>query len=120
VYFCRTLFLRRTHINVCNDTMSSLYLRARSTGLCPPSILLEECSTFDNVDGFEVAINKVIDDNGGCTPSFVRRPSYSSDDSHVLTLFSFVMLSYIPIILFLCRFLLTTGPRHSKGYERSD
>ena len=44
--------------------MSLLYQRARSSGSCPPSILLEECSMFDNLDGFEMAINKVIDDNG--------------------------------------------------------
>lgn len=52
--------------------MSLLYQRARSSGSCPPSILLEECSVFDCSDGFEVAMNKVIDDNGAYCVSFVR------------------------------------------------
>ena len=52
--------------------MSLLYQRARNSGLCPPSILLEECSIFDSSDGFEAAMNKVIDDNG--MYALVRRP----------------------------------------------
>ena len=39
--------------------MSLLYQRARNSGSCPPSILLEECSIFDSLDGFEGAMNKV-------------------------------------------------------------
>jgi hypothetical protein len=52
--------------------MSLLYQRARNSGLCPPSILLEEFSAFDSLDGFEEVMNKVIDDNGAST--LVRRP----------------------------------------------
>ena len=66
--------------------MSLLYQRARNSGSCPPSILLEECSIFDSLDGFEGAMNKVIDDNG--TFTLVRRPccAYSRliPDSHAL------------------------------------
>jgi hypothetical protein len=44
--------------------MSLLYQRARNSGLCSPSLLVEECSAFDSIDGFDVAMNQVVDNNG--------------------------------------------------------
>jgi hypothetical protein len=46
--------------------MSVLYQRARNSGLCPPSLLSEQCSAMDGSDGFDVALYKVIDPAGTC------------------------------------------------------
>jgi hypothetical protein len=62
--------------------MSLLYQRARNSGLCAPSLLIEECSAFDSLDGFDVAMYHVIDANGtfvvACPSSVFAAAEYRS------------------------------------------
>jgi hypothetical protein len=51
--------------------MSDLCQRARKSGTCPLSLLNEECSLYDIMDGFQILVFKLIDDNGTVTYSRV-------------------------------------------------
>ena len=80
--------------------MSVLYQRVRSVGSCPPSLLLEECSKYDNLDGFETAMSKIIDDNGAY--QLVRRPRGHDDSYSDSFLLGCAVICFIFSILAFC------------------
>lgn len=99
--------------------MSLLYQRARNSGSCPPSILLEECSAFDNVDGFEVAMNKVIDDTGAYP--LVRRPCIAATSADFCNMNFAVFLTVnchaVCFHILVRRFPLKTWTRYIEEFE---